>query len=67
MKGKQNYKRKNCNLYKFLKWIPVDMLSETQVCSRLRGGIVGSNSGEFIDVCVLCSLCVVRVGASATS
>ena len=37
----------------------MDVRSETQVCSRLIGGIAGSNPAEFIDFvsCVPCVLC----------
>ena len=46
--------------------IPVALLAEAQVCSRLSAGIAGSNPAESMVIRLLCSLCVVMVLISAT-
>lgn len=46
--------------------IPVVVRSKEWVCSSLVAGITGSNTAEGMDVCLMCLLCIVQVGASAT-
>jgi hypothetical protein len=44
-----------------LSTIPVAARSKAWVWGRSHAGIVGSNASEFIDVCLLWLLCVVRL------
>ena len=41
--------------------IPVAARSNAWVCGRSLAGVGGSNPAGGMDVCLLCSLCVVRL------
>jgi hypothetical protein len=45
--------------------IPLVVRSKEWVCSSLIAGITVSNTAEGMDVCLMCLLCIMPVGASA--
>ena len=45
----------------------VTVRSKASVCGRSPSGIAGSNPAVVMDVCLLCVLCIAKVGVSATS